>query len=41
MPGGDDATDHKGQLPPFTSPKFNWNQDNLICTNNLKALREW
>ena len=25
----DDAVDHKGQLPPFTSPKFNWNQDNL------------
>ena len=29
MPGDDDATDHKGQLPPFTPPKFNWNQDNL------------
>ena len=29
MPGDDDATDHKGPLPPFTPPKFNWNQDNL------------
>ena len=29
MPGEDDATDNKGQLPPFTPPKFNWNQDNL------------
>ena len=29
MPGDDDATDHKGQLPPFTPPKFHWNQDNL------------
>ena len=29
MPGDDDATEHKGQLPPFTPPKFNWNQDNL------------
>ena len=29
MPGEDDAIDHKGQLPPFTPPKFNWNQDNV------------
>ena len=29
MPGDDDATDHNGQLPPFTPPKFNWDQDNL------------
>ena len=29
MPGDDDATDHNGQLPPFTPPKFNWNQDSL------------
>ena len=29
MPGDDDASDHKGQLPPFTPNKFNWNQDNL------------
>ena len=29
MPGDDDATEHKGQLPPFTPPKYNWNQDNL------------
>ena len=29
MPGDDDATEHKGQLPTFTPPKFNWNQDNL------------
>ena len=27
MPGDDD--DHKGQLSPFTPPKFNWGQDNL------------
>ena len=35
MPGDDDATDHKGQLPPFTSPKFHWTK--ITCTNNLKA----
>ena len=29
MPGDDAATEHKGQLPPFAPPKFNWNQDNL------------
>ena len=29
MPGDDDAADHKGQLPPFTPPKFHWGQDNL------------
>ena len=29
MPGENDALDHKGQLPPLTTPKFNWNQDNL------------
>ena len=27
MPGNDD--DHKGQLLPFTPPKFSWGQDNL------------
>ena len=27
MPGDND--DHKGQLLPFTPPKFNWGQDNL------------
>ena len=27
MPRDDD--DHKGQLPPFTPPKFSWDQDNL------------
>ena len=29
MPGDDDATENKGQLPPFTPLKFNWSQDNL------------
>ena len=32
MPGGNDgdrAPEHKGHLPPFTPPRFNWNQDNL------------
>ena len=29
MPGDNDATEHKDQLPPFTPPKFHWNQDNL------------
>ena len=29
MPGDNDATEHQGQLPPFTPPKFNWNQDDL------------
>ena len=29
MPGDDDVSDHRGQLPPFSAPKFNWNQDNL------------
>ena len=29
MPGDDDATDHKGQLPPFTLPQIHWGQDNL------------
>ena len=29
MPGDDDASDHRGQLPPFSPVKFNWNQDNL------------
>ena len=37
MPG-DDATEHKGQLPPFTPPKFNWNQENLY--EQFKASRE-
>ena len=29
MPGEDDGDTHKVQLPPFTPPKFHWNQDNL------------
>ena len=32
MPSDDDgngAPEHKGHLPPFTPPRFNWNQDNL------------
>ena len=32
MPGDNDddgAPEHKGHLPPFTPPRFNWNQDNL------------
>ena len=32
MPGngdGNGAPEHKGHLPPFTPPRFNWNQDNL------------
>ena len=29
MPGDNDATGHKSQLPPFMPPKFKWNQDNL------------
>ena len=32
MPGSDDsnsAPEHKGHLPPFTPPRFNWNQDSL------------
>ena len=29
MSGDNDAIEHKGHLPPFTPPKFNWNQDNL------------
>ena len=26
---GDGAPEHKGHLPPFTPPRFNWIQDNL------------
>ena len=29
MPGEDDGDGPRGQLPPFTPPRFNWNQDNL------------
>ena len=29
MPGDNNASDHRGQLPTFSPPKFNWNQDNL------------
>ena len=29
MPGENDGDTHKVQLPPFTPPKFHWNQDNL------------
>ena len=29
MPGEDDGDGPRGQLPPFTPPKFNWNQHNL------------
>ena len=25
----DGAPEHRGHLPPFTPPRFNWNQDNL------------
>ena len=29
MPGDNEVDAHKGQLPPFTPPKFHWGQDNL------------
>ena len=29
MPSDDNAAEHKGQLPPFKPPRFNWNQNNL------------
>ena len=29
MPGEDDGDGPGGQLPPFTPPRFNWNQDNM------------
>ena len=29
MPGNDDASDHRGQLTPFSPPKFSCNKDNL------------
>ena len=29
MPGEDDGDGPRGQLPLFTLPRFNWNQDNL------------
>ena len=29
MPGEDDGYGPRGQLLPFTPPRFNWNQDNL------------
>ena len=29
MPGEDDGDGPRGQLPPFTPPRFNWNQDSL------------
>ena len=29
MPGEDDGDGPRGQLQPFTPPRFNWNQDNL------------
>ena len=29
MPGEADGDGPRGQLPPFTPPRFNWNQDNL------------
>ena len=29
MPREDDGDGPRGQLPPFTPPRFNWNQDNL------------
>ena len=37
MPGYDDAVDHECQLPAFTPPKFNWNQDNLY--GQFKSLK--
>ena len=36
MPGDDDATEHKGHLPPFTP----FTGTKTICMNNLKASRE-
>ena len=29
MPREDNGDGPRGQLPPFTPPRFNWNQDNL------------
>ena len=29
MSGEDDVDGPRGHLPPFTPPRFNWNQDNL------------
>ena len=29
MAGDNNAAEYRGQLPPFSPPKFNWNQDNL------------
>ena len=29
MPREDDGNGPRGQLLPFTPPRFNWNQDNL------------
>ena len=37
MSGDNDASDHRGQLPPFSPPKFNWNQDNLY--KQFKSLK--
>ena len=41
MPGDHDAVDHKGQFPPFTSLKFNWNQDNLSNSKASKGVAEF
>ena len=42
MLGDNDATEHKGQLQPFTPPKFNWNQDNLYEQfKNFKRVLEF
>ena len=37
MPGDDNATEHKDQLPPFTPP--NSIGTKTICMNSLKASR--
>ena len=42
MPGEDDGDGPRGQLPPFTPPRFNWNQDNLYEQfKNLKRVVEF
>ena len=42
MPGEDDGDGPRGQLPPFTPPRFNWNQDNLYeQIKNFKRVVEF
>ena len=38
MPREDDGDGPRGQLPPFTPHRFNWNQDNLY--EQFKTSRE-